>query len=359
MATTFRPDKPQPIFADRILSMDTRWERANEHAFGKERWRTVKQNLRSADKFVLTQEAFHRIVDAMNAAPEQIVHNSKFALPPTHNVWIEVQNDFEPFSMSTNEFNTGYLVVNGEVNAILEGLDRGHYFPQTYVVDLNTPPTREEMKTAMEYFGYKTLEEFDRAYWGDRLIKTISPRLRGRMRLQHRVRPLDHKGMEKFRDGWGEVKHTLDLHIRMVIATFLAFNQPKSVLNITAKEAQRRLTAKGRITYLSHNVVTIHLGSNRNVRINYRTLGKGTGDVMPWHKVLGHWMHFTTELGKTCTHGYGQDPDWWELFIKDEDDGKTRYECRVCGSRRVWREYPEGHGNGAQGMSLHHHVVQG
>lgn len=350
MATAFRPDKPQPIFADRILQQDVKSDRLSAAMSGKKLWPDVKNKIRSAQKFVLTEDAMWRIVSAMDAFPEQLVYNAKFALAPHPTTWLEVAPDHKGAS-----FNTAYLVHEGTFYAITTyGALQDSFLVLPFVIDLNVPPTREELKATLGFFGF-TPEELDKAFWG-RLYDAIPERLRGRMKKQHRIRFLN-EDLQTLTD-LRETKEQLDIHVRMLLATFLAFNQPKTVLNVTAHEAQRRMTAKGPKRYFAHNVVTIQLGKTADIRFNYRVPG-GSHAPPRWHEVMGHWMHFGTEQGKHCTHGYGQDPDWWERFYKDEEDGHIRYQCRQCGSKRVWREYPEGRGDGGKGMSLHHHVVQG
>lgn len=326
----------------------------NEHVFGKQ-WKWLKQQLRSSDKFVLTESAYRRIADAMEEYPEQLVYNCKFAKPPSEAVWLEVSSGYEPFSLNTNgSWNTGYLIVDGTIYTLSEGIEDGHYLPQTYVTDLNVRPERADVKKIMEWIGFKSEEELDRAFWGPKLYAQIPERLRKRMRLQHRVRPAF---FENNISDWGEdVRKRLDMNTRIVVATFLALNQPGSVITLTPHDTQRRLTGKGRKTYLSHNVVTIPLGKERKVRFNYRKVEGESGSPMPWHKVRGHYFHIWTDRSPHCDHGYGQDPDLWTM---DEPGDDSRWTCSGCGGRRVWRTYPNGHGNGGIGMSLHHHVVQG
>lgn len=346
MATAFRPDKPQPTFADRILQADPLTDRYSaKMSGGKDIWGSFKSRVRASQKFVLDVDAMQRIVDAMDAAPEQLVYNAKFALPPHETTWLEMMSP----KGDPEHFNTAYLIHQGAFYAVT--ITHDAFLVMPWVIDLNVPPTRAELQTALDVFHF-TQEELNKCYWG-RLYDAVPEHLRGRMTKQHRLRfygnvPEEIKNI-----------HTdFDIHVRMVIGTFLALNQPKSALNITAKEAQRRVTAKGMKNYMAHNVVTIQLGKKTDIRFNYRVPG-GTHAGPRWHEVMGHWVHFPTEQGKHCTHGYGQDPDWWESFTKKEDDGRIRYQCRVCKSKRVWREYPEGRGDGSKGMSLHHHVVQG
>jgi hypothetical protein len=354
MATTPRPT---PIFADRLLEQD---RRPGEEMYGKAKWGEVMQAVRSAQKFVLTEDALDRILDAMNSFPEQLVYNAKFARPPHDIMWLEVANGADAVeSVAEGAYNTFYLIKNGSVHVILRNVDssgRESFILNLWTVDLNTPSTHEDRQSVMRTFGFTT-EQFNRAFWGRRLWDEIPDALRGRMAQQHRVRMIPTvNGAGADPEEFAGVRESLDMHIRVVVATLLALNQPKSVLNITSKDAQRRLTGKGMKRYFAHNVVTINLGAKNRIRFNYRQPG-GEHASPRWHEVMGHYVHDRTARTASCTHGFGLPKDWWVRM--DTEDGRERWECSGCGGKRTWRTYPEGRGDASKGMSLHHHVVQG
>lgn len=341
--------RPTPIFADRILQQDVAAERESEKLAGKKAWQAIKQKVRSAQKFVLTIEAVNRIIEAMELFPEQLTLNAKFARPPHDLTWIEVADD-----SGGREYNTSYLIENGRMYTIVSGVKFGRtdtFMPMPITIDLNVEPTREEFQETIAKTGF-SIEELDRAIWG-RLYDSVPDHIRARTRTQHRINfDLSEEGMQAWRNNDGDI----DVHLRMVLATLLAFNQPKSVLNITTKDAQRRMTAKGPTRYFAHNVVTIDLGSKNRIRFDYR--GPGGEHASPrWHEVMGHFVTNRTARTANCTHGFGLPNDWWVAI--ESDDGKQRWECLGCGGKRTWRTYPEGRGDGSRGMSLHHHVVQG
>lgn len=359
MATT---TKPEPILADKLLGQSVRDERGIIQHIGKNVWTMLKQAVRSSQKFVITNEAYERIRDALNAFPEQLVYNSKFARPPHDTVWLELAHsgrDLPPFLQQVlgrkAMGNTGYLIHNGTIYTIIENPDNS-VVVQLWCADLHTPPTWDEQKRFMDAFGFTT-ESLDHAYWGKQIYPTLPENLRSRLRMEHRARLLPGKTSDDINPGdWTHLHEHLDMSVRIVLATLLAFNQPKSVLNITTKDAQRRMTAKGPKTYFAHNVVTINLGSKQQVRLNFGG-PRGEHASPRWHEVMGHFVTNRTARTANCTHGFGEPTDWWVAI--ESDDGKQRWECLGCGGKRTWRTYPEGRGDASRGMSLHHHVVKG
>lgn len=340
--------RPTPILADRILSQPEGINRRIGEKLGKNWWAQTRQNLRSSQKFVLTNTAVDNIIEAMRAFPEQLVLNSKFAHPPHELTWLESGHH-----ENMGDRNTGYLINHGTVTTIFEGDnpgDDGVFLPTPFIISLNQPSTKEEQKAFMDWVGF-TEEQFERSFWGN-LYDSMPKRLRDKMRMQHKVSFIP--SMERIAPHTFEkVRENLDMGIRMVVGTLLAFNQPKSPLYMTLNNAQRRLTSKGNKTFLAHSVVEMNLAKKKEIRFNYRHAG-GTHDSPRWHPVKGHYVHSHKARSADCSHGFGNDPDWWQL---DETYEGERWVCTGCGGKRTWRDVPEGRGDGSKGMVLHHHVV--
>lgn len=341
-----------PNFADRILNMDSASRRGLAITFGKREWADLTDKIESSQKFVFTKAAWARVRDAMNATPEQLVHNAKFARPPHEVTWLEMDRPtFSPGGNNLADGHSGYLIVDGTVYSFLGNAHEELILVQPWAIDLNSPPTPHEQQTFMSEMGY-TPEGLDRACWGAKLYPSIPDNLKAVLRNQHRLRLLPKAAREP--EAWDKGRDLYDMQIRTVIASFLALNQPRSVLDVVAKDTQRRLSESGPQRISAHNVVTIKLGESDRVRLDYDRLGGGHA-TPGWHPVRGHYMTNRVARESNCTHGFGEPIDWW--VATEREDGKQSWVCLGCGGKRAWRTYPNGRGDPTKGVITHHHLV--
>jgi hypothetical protein len=321
----------------------------------------IKQILRSAHKFVLTDDAAIRIAEAIRAYPEMLADNSQFAIPPFETTWIEMPlRNFQRKLIGENQEiddrsdrTIGYLIHKDRVYVAGENEDLdAMMMPFSY--GLNTPSTFEEEQRACKYFGVSRAQ-LDSFLWGHTVFKELRSGYMRSLRRQHSLR-LEYTDETLARATEAQLKVGNSLYVgaagdlRNILGILLAMNQPTKYLRTSDVPHRRKMTAKGPRVYMAHSVIEFDLNKKPIRQLLRRNMEKGTHASPRWHQVKGHFCHDSKGRGETgCIHDGGL--AWVELEPR-------KWECQECGGKRWWREYPEGRGDAAIGFVQSQHLVK-
>lgn len=348
-----------PTLADHILAGIERKKSLLSPAFDK----TLRDRVRSAEKFVLDDAGAARVGEAIRAYPQQLVKNSAFAIPCYGRMWIEYTiNPLNRAAAGGEGYDdgrlchVGYLLYDGFMYVCARMEDNT---PQWAVFSyhLNTPNPPFKEKAFCDKLSM-TRDDIDRLLWGREFSQTLDRSTLVGLRANHGVDYIGDKTRPEVleatiaTDFW----HELTTDVRNVIGILLALNQPKAVVKEVAIPHRRQFIKGKQTALLGHRVVSFHLGADKNaVRLTSPRMGDpDTRRPAGWHSVIGHYVHDTKgreyrDYGTGCDHGAG---DLWVEYAP------RRWECLSCGGKRTWRELPNGRGDTSRPVT-HHYSVKG
>jgi hypothetical protein len=333
------------------------------HDFGATAHPTIRNLVRSARPFVVTERAAERVREAMATYPELIAENSAFAIPPFQTMWIEfpsrtmlrhhrlsgITDDADlarqgllpipglglkhPIDDPTTDLHVGYLIGANTVIVFAEGEElKPTVLPFSY--RLHRPMPLDEQEEAVKWFG-ATQNALDPFLWGHTLCPTLDRKHQRMLANQHTFlvseallhRPASEVARSQImRGSAGE--------LRNILAILLMVNQPANVIRTREVPRTHGLVKGRRVSYWGHSLIDINLDAT--TRVNVLARPKGASNFhMPWHEVRGHFVHRNAR-GSNHAHEWLADPD-----------RERRWRCGAegCKALRTWREYPEGHGS--------------
>jgi hypothetical protein len=134
---------------------------------------------------------------------------------------------------------------------------------------------------------------------------------------------------------------------RNILALLLLLNQPKA-FTLSPNQPRPLIQRGKRVVFTAHHTVEIRLGAKP---APMRRLFHAYSDRhMPWHEVMGHFVH--RHIAPGCTHA-------WPIEPEERAEGEpTRWRCRLCGGLRTWRTYPSGHGSPREGVVTKDYAVK-
>lgn len=321
----------------------------------------VRAKVRSAKRFVLTEEAAIKVGEAIRAYPEMLVEQGVFARTPFETCWIEMPSyrfheTIVPGS-STPEADTrvGYLF-DGDNVYIVAQRDETVASISPLVIHLHQTHTlKQELKLTEELnLSRYSLDYF---YWGKTMADELPVAIRRGLREQH---SFSMHTKEKYKSAiTGEEFLMFSAgEVRNIIGLLLMINQPSSILRAEPVEKRRAMTRKGSRLFMAHSVITLHLDKRHRPDRIFR-LPRAFRMGPKWHEVMNHWCH--DKIARTKghneddprTHGRGNHAHVWE----QDDDGVLRFTCSICGGKR-WRRIMKGRGNKSRGTVTQERIVK-
>lgn len=300
--------------------------------------RNAGQVMRSARKFVMTDDATAKVRDAIVAYPELLALNGQFAIPPFETMWIEFDNrvmidsdiltNGNPYDTASADVRIGYLFHAGRVYSVSEAADH-RPFVTPFTCQLHRPMRFHEQDAMAEFFNVSRIG-IDPFLWGHTLHQYVDGDVAPMLRHQHSVAWTS-------RDiGDAVSRQRLYLgasgELRSLLAILLMLNQPGRWVSRDVPRQRGMIRGKSK-PYFGHSVIDINLDRARPVTL----LGgePRSGRSVRWHEVRGHFCHNRIARTNGCAH------TWVEMVSR-------RWECS-CGAKRWWRQYPDGRGSAQVG----------
>ncbi len=324
--------------------------------------------LRSAQRFVLTEEAAIKVGEAIHNYPEMLVEQGIFARAPFDTCWIELPSyEFHerivPGSASpSSDIRTGYLFHEGRVYVGAQNTSNlgADWSPMCY--HLHQPLSLEQEIKMAEDLKLSRMQ-LDNFYWGGTMATNLSPDIVRGLRMQHGFSVhIQDRFKHKIRgDEWlgfsaGEVRNLMGL--------LLMLNQPSKIIRTEAVAHRRKMTPKGVRVLQSHSIITINLdGRSKLSRLFRKPVGASHASPK-WHNVMDHWCNdyisrttgYSMDDPKTIgqRHAVGMHAhDWEQTSIE-----KLQFQCTICGGRRWRRKMVNGRGDKSRGIVTQERIVK-
>ena len=340
-------DKPIPTLADDLLATKSRTlieASVNDKA---------KHLLRSAKRFVLTEEAAIKIGEAIRAYPEMLVEHGWFARTPFETCWIEFpsRNFHEAIvpgsSTPDADDRVGYLFHGdmafvGASNGNENGADCS---PLVY--HLHQPDSLEKQLQHCQTMQVSRAQ-LDNFYWGRTMAENLPHHVLKGLRAQHGFSVVceeRYRGAIKGADWLGFSAG----EVRNIIGLLLMINQPSGVIRTTDVAHRRVVGKRGTRVLMGHSIVTLNL-DRRSKPDRLLRRPHGSHASPRWHEVVDHWCNDE----KARTLGYSaDDPKTFgrgtHAHVWEKDDAKLVATCSICGGRRWRRRMKNGRGDRSRG----------
>lgn len=324
----------------------------------------VRALLRSAKRFVLTEDAAVRVAEAIRAYPEMLVEQGVFARTPFDVCWIEMPSFkyHETLAPGTStakaDTRVGYLFVGDHVYIAAQG-PNGSSSLSPLVVHLHHPmglPEELRFADSMDL----SRGQLDQFYWGGLMSETLPWNVKRGLRAQH---SFQMKVKEPYADKikGNEFLQFTAGEIRNIVGLLLMINQPSSVLREQEVERRKTTTHKGTRILMGHSVITLNL--DKRSRPDRLLRPPRSAHAAPrWHEVMNHWCNDKVartkgySLDDPKTHGmqmFGHAHEW-----EQDEDGSLKFTCKICGGRRWRRIMSNGRGDKSRGMVSQERIVK-
>ncbi len=323
--------------------------------------------LRSAQRFVLTEEAAIKVAKAIHDYPEMLVDHGVFARTPFDTCWIEFPSHqfhemIVPGSSSPDsDTRVGYLFHNESVYVAAENADgaqEASWMPLVY--HMHKPLSLEQEQALANRLNI-TRMQLDNFYWGGTMSQNLSRDYLRALRAQHGVSIRVNELYEGLFTGQDWLK-TCAGEMRNIIGLLLMMNQPNILRMDSVKARRRPMSSKGPLALMSHSIITINLdGRSKPSRILRKP--EGTHASPRWHNVIDHWCN--DKVSRTTGYSIDDPRTYTEHALlghahewEQAEDGSLRFTCKLCGGRRWRRKYKEGRGDKSRGMVSQDRIIK-
>lgn len=288
-------------------------------------WRPVAQLLPKARRFLLNDEASHRLGEVIRDTEDLILEHHQFALPPYPVTYIEFNIDTMQRALGREvssydgpmDVQIGYLVSGLSVRSFVRASD-GRHTIGPFILHKGDG-LRGSMRLPEE-IGHERWARLC-IFLGSSIHALPNNELRATLLRDWALKPAC-----KFKYT-PEVCAGATGDLRNLFAILLLLNQPH-IVNVTPVARRTGLSRGKRMVYAAHSIVNIELGRRKNYR---KLLQKGLPRRSPRrHEVRGHFTHWGTKDG--CVH------QWPIMPSEAPKTGAPTWTCKLCGGKRTWRE---------------------
>lgn len=338
----------------------------------KKLWRFKKrcaQVASGAGRFILTDEASHKLGLICKNTCDLMLRNHQFAIQPVEPAsYLELNlhlfhealgakttASHPGFSPLDSDERVGYLMENDLVHCFVRGRFDGECVPGPLVLrKVGSGHVHRALPVAFSPIGYdadtlmsKTQEILRETMEWNRLGVLLGSGLHHMPDEETRQAYLNNWDVDFAYNFVGEntIKYMLGGagELRTLHAMLLVLNQPQ-VIHYTSVGRSVGLSRGKRTVYHSHSVIDIDLGKRKQYR---RLFTSGTHATPARHRVKGHFVHYHQIRG--CEHE-------WPLAPERIDP--PAWTCRKCGTLRVWKANFM-RGDAAKGFVTNEYNVEG
>jgi len=295
--------------------------------------RTNFTRLRTAERFVLDEDASFMVGALIKSAAPLILRQHEFARPPFEPTWIEI--DFpsyirglgrEPDDATTDpDWRVGYFYSEGNMLFAVETRKRPpSVMPYWFQMHRKMSPSEELGLANVLGFSRNSLREtilsndgIPPEWWSSveandffgNFPLMISPTVVEELRMSKRMI------QNMLLSGSGSLKQGITL--------LLLLTRPGREVVHLSEQGRRRGIIRGKaVTLMPHHKLTLHLAVPKSIAKVVDALHT-TGEHHRYHAVRGHWAQTRRKV-------YGCQHEWEPVTL-------NRYHCLHCSAKRWWR----------------------